>query len=66
MSGDTIKFKVVQNPTNKNVNLEIYRPYGIDNEWMRIDSFNEMTVQELKSLTQYLINIFSKKKNDRH
>jgi hypothetical protein len=59
---DTIKFKVIQDPTTKNVNLYIYRPYGIDNDWMTVDKFNEMTVMELKSLTKYLISIFNTKK----
>lgn len=61
MSCDSIKFKVTQNPTTKNVNLEIYRPYDANN-WMRVDIFNEMTVQELKHLTEYLIDLFKKAK----
>jgi hypothetical protein len=61
MSSDTIKFKVVQDPYNKNVTLEVYRPYGIDNDWMRIDSLNEMTPKELKTLTKYLISLFNGK-----
>jgi hypothetical protein len=60
MSCDTVKYKVIQNPVTKTVSLEIYRPYGINNEWMRVDILNELTVNELKSLTQYLINIFNK------
>lgn len=65
MACDTIKFKVYQNPLSKNVSLEVYRPYGINDEWMRIDLFNEMTVDELRCLTEYLIYIFNKgaKKN---
>lgn len=58
---DTIKFKIVQDPHNKNVTLEVYRPYGIDDDWMKIDSLNEMTVSELKTLTKYLISLFNKK-----
>lgn len=58
MINDTIKFKVRQDPTTKNITLEIYRPYGIDNDWVRVDMFNEMTVRELKTLTEYLIKIF--------
>lgn len=62
MSCDSIKFKVTQNSITKNVNLEIYRPYDINDQWMRVDVFNEMTVQELKCLTEYLIEIFKKAK----
>jgi len=61
MPCDTIKFRVLQNPDNKNVNLEVYRPYGNNNEWMRVDIFNDMTLKELKCLTEYLIGIFQKK-----
>lgn len=62
MSCDTIKFKVFQVPASKTVTLEIYRTYGVNDEWMRVDYFNEMTVQELKYLTEYLIYIFNKAK----
>jgi hypothetical protein len=64
MINDSIKFRVVQNPISKNITLEIYRPYGIDNDWMRVDSFNEMTVQELKYLTEYLIKLFKTKSSN--
>lgn len=60
MSCDTIQFKVYQDGTTKSVRLEVYRPYGINNEWMRIDSFNDMSVDELKCLKEYLIYIFNK------
>jgi len=63
MSCDTIKFKVTQNSLTKNVKLEIYRPYDINDHWMRVDVFNEMTIQELKCLTEYLIETFKKAKN---
>ena len=62
MSCDTIKFKVFQDPLTRNVTLEIYRPYGINDEMMRVDRFNEMTVNELKCLTEYLIGIFNRAK----
>lgn len=60
MSCDSIKFKVVQNPASKNINLYIYRPYGMNDDWMIVDKFNEMTVEELKFLTKYLMSLFSK------
>lgn len=60
MSCDTIKFKIIQNPISKHINLHIYRPYGINDDWMIVDKFNEMTVEELKTLTKYLISLFSK------
>jgi len=65
MSCDTIKFKVFQDLLSKNVSLEVYRPYGINDEWMRIDVLNDMTVDELKCLTKYLVETFNKasKKN---
>lgn len=62
MPCDTIKFKVFQDPLTKNAILEVYRPYGDKNELMRVDYFNEMTVNELKCLTEYLIYIFNKAK----
>ena len=58
---DTIKFKAVQDKITKNINLEIYRPYGIDDEWMRVDTINEMTISELKTLTKYLVSLFKNK-----
>jgi hypothetical protein len=61
MSCDTIKFKVSQDPTTKNLKLEIYRPYGDNDDWMRVDAFNEMTTKELKCLTEYLVDLFKKK-----
>lgn len=65
MSCDTIKFKVFQDANTKNVRLEIYRPYGVNEEWMRVDVFNEMTVPELKCLAEYLIYIFNKKTDEK-
>lgn len=65
MINDSIKFKIVQNAITKNVTLEIYRPYGIDNDWMRIDSFNEMTVPELKHLTEFLLKLFTTKSGNK-
>lgn len=64
MDSDSIKYKVYQDPITKNVKLQIYRPYGIDNEWMMVDSFNDMTVKELQSLLEYLVYIFNKAKKD--
>jgi hypothetical protein len=60
MPCDSIKFRLVQNPISKDVRLEFYRPYG-ENEWMIIDASQEITVQELKCLTEYLISLFKKK-----
>jgi len=61
MPCDTIKFKVTQDPISSTVTLHIYRPYGISNEMMIVDTFNEMTVQELRCLTEYLLSLFKKK-----
>lgn len=60
MPCNTIKFKVFQESTDKPVRLEVYRPYGICDEWMRVDFFNDMSVEELRCLTEYLIYIFNK------
>ena len=60
MSCDTIKFKVFQDPLTKNVKLEVYRPYGIGDEWMRLEFFNDMSGDELRCLTEYLLYIFNK------
>lgn len=62
MSCETIKFKVTQDKISKTLKIETYRPYGINDEWMRIDISQEITVQELKYLTEYLISIFKKSK----
>ena len=65
MPCDTIQFKVYQDATSKSVRLEVYRPYGTNNEWMRIDCLNDMTVDELLCLKDYLVYIVNKgsKKN---
>lgn len=61
MSCNTIKFKLVQDKISKDVRLETYRPYGISNEWMKIDTSQEITISELKCLTEYLLSIFKTK-----
>jgi hypothetical protein len=58
---DTIKYKVVQNKETKDLELQILRPYGDNNEWVIVDHFNEITTLELKCLTEYLISLFKKK-----
>lgn len=63
MSCDTIKYKVFQDSLTQKVRLEVYRPFGIDDEWMKIDSFNDLTVTELRCLAEYLIYIFNKGKS---
>ena len=63
MPCDTIKYKVFQDSLTQKVRLELYRPYGIDDEWMQIDGFDDLTVGELKCLAEYLIYVFNKAKN---
>lgn len=63
MSCDTIKYKVFQDPLTQKVRLELYRPYGINDEWAKIDSFSDLTVSELRCLAEYLIYIFNKGKS---
>jgi hypothetical protein len=63
MPCDTIKFTVIRNKQTKNLHLQIYRPYGESDELMIVDEFNEMTEQELKCLTEYLLGLFKKKKS---
>jgi len=60
MSCDTIKFRLVQDKISKDIRLEFYRPYGDNDEWMRIDITQEITIKELKCLTEYLISIFKR------
>jgi len=60
MSCDTIKFKVIRDKTTRNLHLQIYRPYGENNELVLIDQFNEMTDKELKCLIEYLLGLFKK------
>lgn len=63
MTCDTIKFKVIQSPENKDLTLQIYRPYGEqDNQWMMVDHFNELTPAELKCLGNYINSLFKKDK----
>jgi hypothetical protein len=64
MSCETIKFRMTQNSVTKTLSIQIYRPYGINNEWMKIDELNEMTVEELRYFTECLIKLFSKKKSN--
>lgn len=60
MPCDTIKFKLVQDKISKDVRIEFYRQYGINDEWMRVDVSHEITIKELKCLTEYLISIFKR------
>lgn len=62
MANDTIKFDIKQDSLTKNVTINIYRPYGIDDEWMIVDTFNELSIKELKYLTEFLISVFKKNK----
>jgi hypothetical protein len=63
MNCDTIKYRVVQSPENKNLNLQIFRPYGEEsNHWMMVDHFNELTPVELKCLGDYINSLFKKDK----
>lgn len=64
MSCDTIKFKVIRDKITRNLHLQIYRPYAENNELMLIDQFNEMTDKELKYLTEYLLGLFQKKREN--
>lgn len=62
MNCDTVKYKVIQSPETKNLTLQVYRPYGDkDDQWMMVDHFNELTVQEVKCLCEYLTSLFNKK-----
>lgn len=62
MNCDTVKYKVIQSAETKNLTLQVYRPYGDkDNQWMMVDQFNELTVQEVKCLCEYLISLLNKK-----
>lgn len=66
MECSTIKYKVIKDPVTKLLHLEVYRPYGEKNEeWVMIDRLNEITTEELKKLTEYLISLF-KKDNTKH
>jgi hypothetical protein len=62
MSCDTIRYRVVQNPENKFVELQIYRNYGTDtDQWVMVDKFNEMTSLELKCLADHIYSLCKKK-----
>jgi hypothetical protein len=64
MSCDTIKFKVSQDHTTKDIELQIYRPFNESNgvtEWMMVDRFNEMSIQELKCMADFIYSLFKKK-----
>jgi hypothetical protein len=63
MTCDTIKFKLVQDPITKTVNLQIFRPYSDGpKDWMLVDHFNEMTIAELRCLNEYITTIFNNSK----
>jgi hypothetical protein len=63
MNCHSVKFKVVKNPQSQDLQLEIYRPYGDDDKhWMMIDRLNDLTIEELKCLTEYLLSLFKKPK----
>lgn len=64
MACDTIQYKVYQDPTTKRVRLEVYRPYGTENSWMKIDCIDDMTAKELLCLSEYLVYILNKSKNN--
>lgn len=57
-----IKYKVVQHPSTKNIELQVYRSYGDKaDEWAMVDRLTDLSISELKCLTEYLISIFRKK-----
>lgn len=59
---DTIKYKIVKNLQTNDVELEIYRPYGNKtDEWVMIDKISDLSLEELKCLTEYLISVWKKK-----
>lgn len=65
MNCDTIKYKIVQSPETKNLTLQVYRPYGEKNdEWMIVDHFNELSIDEVRCLCEYLISLFNKRKQN--
>jgi len=57
---DTIKFKAIQNPQTKEIELQVLRPID-DKDWVIIDHFNGMTPQEFRALGDYIYSIFHKK-----
>ena len=63
---DTIKFKAIQNPTTKNIELQIYRPFNETNgnlAWVMVDHFNELTPTEFRMMGEYIFTIFNRKNN---
>lgn len=60
MADNPIKFKAVQNPNTKEVEIQIYRQMT-DTEWMMVDRLNELSVSELKQLYDYIGSLFTKK-----
>lgn len=58
---DTTKFKVVQNKDTKKVQLELWHRYGdAQEDWMNYETFDDLSVSELKELKEYLVKIFSR------
>jgi len=49
------KFKVVQNKETKKVQLELWHKFGEkDDDWLCYEKFEDMTILELKELSDYL------------
>jgi hypothetical protein len=55
VNNEETKFKITQAPDTLRVRLEVWRKYGDKkDEWMSDESFNDMTVSELKALADYI------------
>lgn len=64
MSCEKIKFRAKQNSVNTNIEIEVYRELRDNNdktEWIMTDRFNELSVNELRCLGEYIISLFRKK-----
>lgn len=64
MSCEKIKFRAKQNPVNTHIEIEVYRELRDNNEkaeWIMTDRFNELSINELRCLGEYINNLFKKK-----
>ena len=59
---NTIKYIVSQDKRNKRVTLEVFRNNGeTKDDWIMYEKIEDLTVEELRKLKDYLCGIFKKK-----
>lgn len=58
---ESTKFKVVQNKETKKIQLELWHKFAEkDDDWLCYEKFEDMTISELRELSEYLNFIIQK------